>query len=124
MNIGIVTTWFERGAAYVSRQYRQVLQHDHNVYIYARADEYAIGDPLWDDEYVTWGKRLPFVMGTAVDLKDFRRWLVEKKIQLIIFNEQKWWPLVKFCNQLGIITGAYVDYYTEETVPFLPVTIF
>ncbi|MCB8984692.1 MAG: glycosyltransferase family 4 protein [Ardenticatenaceae bacterium] len=118
MNIGIVTTWFERGAAYVSRQYRQVLQHDHNVYIYARADEYAIGDPSWDDEYVTWGKRLPFVMGTAVDLRDFRRWLVEKKIQLIIFNEQKWWPLVKFCNHLGIITGAYVDYYTEETVPF------
>ena len=26
MNIGIVTTWFERGAAYVSRQFMDVLQ--------------------------------------------------------------------------------------------------
>ena len=39
MNIGIVTTWFERGGAYVSRQYRDLLKNDFNVFIYARGGE-------------------------------------------------------------------------------------
>ena len=118
MKIGIVTTWFERGAAYVSRQYRQKLAEEHDVYIYARGGEkYAVGDPAWDDYRVTWGKRLPFVSATTVDQRDFRRWLARNGIELVIFNEQKSWPAVVLCNELGIVTGAYVDYYTEETVP-------
>ena len=36
MHIGIVTTWFERGAAYVSRQYRDALAGQHTVFIFAR----------------------------------------------------------------------------------------
>lgn len=41
MNIGIVTTWFERGAAYVSRQYLEAFRSDSNnsVYIYMREVE-------------------------------------------------------------------------------------
>lgn len=41
MNVGIVTTWFERGAAYVSRQYLEALRSDSNnsVYIYMREVE-------------------------------------------------------------------------------------
>lgn len=39
MNIGIVRTWFERGAAYVSRQYMEVLAERHNIFIYARGGE-------------------------------------------------------------------------------------
>jgi len=34
--VGIVTTWFERGAAYVSRAYREALQERFDVVIYAR----------------------------------------------------------------------------------------
>jgi glycosyltransferase involved in cell wall biosynthesis len=118
MRIGIVTAWFERGAAYVSRQYCQKLAEQHKVFIYARAgEEYAIGSPTWDDSRVTWGKKRPLVMATAIDLQDFRRWLTRNRIELVIFNEQLWWPPVVFCNELGIITGAYVDYYTEETIP-------
>ena len=46
MNIGIVTTWLERGASYVSRQYYEVLSKFHNVYIYARGGEkYEMNNP-------------------------------------------------------------------------------
>lgn len=34
MNVGIVTTWFERGAAYVSRQYLEALRSDSNNSVY------------------------------------------------------------------------------------------
>ena len=119
MNIGLVTTWFERGAAYVSRQYRQVLESNHQVFIYARGGEaYGQGDPNWDDSQVTWGKRLPFVTKSAIDRRDLRQWILRHQIEMVIFNEQDWWPPVFWCNDWGVKTGAYVDYYTEDTIPF------
>ncbi len=119
MKIGIVTTWFERGAAYVSKQYRETLEKDHEVFIYARGGEkYAIGDKKWDDKNVTWGKKIPLHVSTSIDLNDFREWIEKNKLDVVFFNEQQWWDPVILCNKLGIKTGAYVDYYTKETVPF------
>jgi len=119
MKIGIVTTWFERGAAYVSRQYRDVLAKEHEVFIYARGGEsYAQGDPNWDTPDVTWGRQLPSKVPTEMCLKDFEHWIRAHQIELLIFNEQWWWPAVAHANALGVITCAYIDYYTETTVPF------
>lgn len=44
MNVGIVTTWFERGAAYVSRQYLEALRSDSNnsVYIYREVENHML----------------------------------------------------------------------------------
>ncbi len=119
MKFGIVTTWFERGAAYVSRQYLQKLQEQHPVAIYARGGEtYARNDPAWDQKEVTWGIRRPVGPPTALDLEDFQKWLAREAIECVIFNEQQWWPPIWLCHDLGIKTAAYVDYYTEITVPF------
>jgi glycosyltransferase involved in cell wall biosynthesis len=118
MNIGIVTTWFERGAAYVSRQYRDLLKEEFTVHIYARAGErYAIGDPAWDDGKVTWGKRSPLPIPTAIEKEDFCHWIISNRIETVLFNEQWWWIPLLWCRELGVKTCAYVDYYTEETIP-------
>lgn len=119
MNIGIVTTWFERGAAYVSKSYLKLLKEiGFNVFIYARGGEkYANNDPVWDIPAVTWGripsKRVPM----AINKNDFVTWINSNKIDAIIFNEQQSWEPVIWCDQLNVIAGAYVDYYTEETIP-------
>ena len=118
MNIGIVTTWFERGAAYVSRQYRTVLEHEHAVYIYARGGEVvAQGDLVWDDSSVTWARKARGIKGShTFDLEDFKAWVMQRQLDLVIFNEQQWWPPIEVCKRMGVKTGAYVDYYTEDTV--------
>jgi len=119
MNIGIVTTWFERGAAYVSRQYRDILISDNNVFIYARGGEsYAIGDPTWDSPQVTWGKKCYNPVPMSVDANDFEDWIQRCNLDLVFFNEQNCWTPVLACRHLGILTGTYIDYYTETTVPF------
>ena len=119
VNIGIVTTWFERGAAYVSRQYRDVLSTEHEVFIYARGGEsYAIGDPRWDDARVTWAKKCYIPLPTAIDLYEFETWIQRNRLDVVFFNEQSWWEPVLTCRRLGVPTGAYVDYYTEQTVPY------
>jgi len=119
MRIGIVTTWFERGAAYVSRQYCDLLKEEHEVFIYARGGEsYAKGDLLWDLPNVTWGKK-PYLQTNSSPMRkgDFKRWVTANRLDVVFFNEQHWWPPVLWARDLGVVVGSYVDYYTEETVP-------
>jgi glycosyltransferase involved in cell wall biosynthesis len=125
MNIGIVTTWFERGAAYVSRQFLDVLQKDHNVYIYARGGEsYGKGDPEWDKSYVTWGKSALSFAPTDVNIDHFRSWIETNELDLVFFNEQKFWAPVLLCRELGVMCGSYIDYYTEKTIPLFGIFDF
>ena len=124
MRIGIVTSWFERGAAYVSRQFMDVLQKTDEVFIYARGGEkYAIGDPKWDLPNVYWGKRTGFVnyFASYIVKDDFIKWLKQERIELVFFNEQHYFSPVVWCKDLGIKTAAYIDYYTENTIPFFNV---
>ena len=119
-NIGIVTTWFDRGASYVSKQFENVLSQQYNVFIYARGGEkHAIGDSYWDKKNVTWGKRRnsPFSM-TLVSKRDFIKWLKKNHIDIVLFNEQEWWYPILWCNELAIPTICYVDYYKKNTIPF------
>jgi glycosyltransferase involved in cell wall biosynthesis len=116
MKIGFVSTWFERGAAYVTRQYADLLQKaGHEVYIYARGEKFAIGNPEWDLPNVTWGRKL---YDTSLDFKHFSNWIKKNEIQCIFFNEQRemqsiiklkiYYPEIKI--------GTYIDYYTQDTV--------
>jgi 1,2-diacylglycerol 3-alpha-glucosyltransferase len=118
VRIGIVTTWFERGGGYVGKQYANVLRQTHEVKIYARGGEY-FGEKgtTWDKEYVTWGIEPIWGIPMPIDLGHMKKWIVENKLEIIFFNEQKDLIPVLECNKMGITTGAYVDYYTPETVP-------
>lgn len=117
MNIGIVTTWFERGAAYVSRQYADLLSKHHDVFIFARGgEEYAGEDPEWQRYPVYWDRRRNYGVGTYLDIPAMRRWIGENHIEIVLFNEQQWWAPVVEADKLGVITGAYVDYYTEDSI--------
>lgn len=121
MRIGIVTSWFERGAAYVSRQFMDVLQKTDEVFIYARGGEnYAKGDPKWDLPNVYWGKHTGFVhyFASYIVKGDFIKWLKRERIELVFFNEQHYFSPIVWCKDLGIKTAAYIDYYTENTIPF------
>ena len=122
MKIGIVTTWFERGAAYVSRQFMHILEKTDDVFIYARGgEEYAIGNPKWDMENVHWGKvniGYSAILGaTYIEKKDFTKWIKQNNIELVFFNEQQWFEPVVWCKEQGIKSVAYIDYYKEDTIP-------
>lgn len=112
---GIVTTWFDRGAAYVSRQFRDTLKAaGHEVFIYARGGEAtAQGDPFWDGPKVHWAKRLH---ATYVDAYEFDGWFQKNQIDAVLFNEQQDWAIVDWCVSKGIPIASYIDYYRHDTV--------
>lgn len=119
MNIGIVTTWFERGAAYVSRQFEQVLEKEgNNVFIFARGGEsYAKGDPNWDKPNVTWATRCDLFILMSFLKSEFVKWINKNNIELVIFNEQRYYQPILWCKELNVKSVAYIDYYTENTIP-------
>lgn len=125
MNIGIVTTWTERGASYVSKQIMDSLNSEHNVFIYARGGEqYEKGNKSWDTNNVYWGKKLYTTYSTSINIKDFLKWIRVNEIDTIIFNEQRDWESVLVLKKLDIKVGTYVDYYTEETISFFNIYDF
>lgn len=118
MKIGIVTTWFERGAAYVSKQIRDVLvQQNHEVYIFSRffCPEIPKNDK-WNEEFVTRARRQESPMPTDINKKEFIAWIQQENIELIVFNEQHYWQPIIWAKEQGVKVVAYVDYYKEDTV--------
>lgn len=116
MNIGFISTWFERGAAYVTKQYSELLSEaGHNIYIYARGEKFAKGDPKWDKPEVTWGKKL---YDTNLNVSHVSKWIKCNNLDCIFFNEQRdIKSVIKLKMKFpDIKLGTYIDYYTQNTV--------
>ncbi len=120
MKIGIVTTWFERGAAYVSKIYMELLQKEgHEVFIYARGGENhpSIKAACWNAENVT--RDVAYGDG-SLNIRKFSKWVKNNEIEALLFNEQHNFENVADAKKRfpNIKIGAYVDYYTENIIPW------
>lgn len=117
MKIGIVTEWFERGSAYVSKQISESLEAEGwEVHIYARGEHRDLSQPLWGGKYVWEGAPAKLPLPKPVNKYDFERWLLVNNFDLILFNEQISLAPVLWAKAAGIPTVAYIDYYTRDTV--------
>lgn len=124
--LGIVTTWFERGATHVSLAYIAALQERFDIRVYARGgDAFPMNDPKWNQPWVHWGEFVPGARSTTIDQRDFQRWLEREQIEILIFNEQQSWDILLYLRNIELnglgkrpLLGAYIDYYTAETLPF------
>lgn len=121
MNVGIVTTWFERGAGVVSKQFADIIGQRHPVFVYARGGEsFAKDDPRWNLPYVYWSR--PYKeYRSYVAKKEFCTWLRRHAIDAVVFNEQTFFEPMLWCKEMGVRTIAYIDYYTEEMLPLFHV---
>lgn len=113
MNIGIVTTWFERGASYVSLQYATILKQDNSVFIYARG---GFDSNYHNEFHVTEDKNHNLIVKSALNTNQFEKWILENKITHILFNEQFWWEPILIAKKHNVLCSAYIDYYTKETI--------
>ncbi len=107
--IGLVTTWFESGAGYVSRTYRRLLESVADVAVFARGGQ---ADAEWDAEADVYRARARFgVTGTGIDTAEMEAWIEAQGIELLIFNEQQD-PRILYHLSGRLPLVAYADYYT------------
>lgn len=120
MNIGLATPWFERGAGNVSMQYISSLKDGNSVFVYARGGaHFEKNEKKWRDGSVTFGLRLPSYSRDHIHPPHFKSWIQKYGIEAIFFNEQISLDIILWMKESmpNIKLGAYIDYYTEETVP-------
>ena len=114
MNLGIVSVWDERGAGYVSKLYDEYLSEHFDVYIYNRGyskNKFPFDQRVYNARKVSSSKPM------SIHKKEFKEWIDNNKIETILFNEQQSWEPIIWCKEWKIKTVAYIDYYTEQTVP-------
>lgn len=114
MNLGIVSVWDERGAGYVSKLYDEYLSEHFDVFIYNRGyskNKFPLDQRVYNARKVSSSKPM------SIHKKEFKRWIDKNKIETILFNEQQSWDPIIWCKEWKIKTVAYIDYYTEQTVP-------
>jgi 1,2-diacylglycerol 3-alpha-glucosyltransferase len=115
MNIGIVTQWFDCGAGYVSRAYVETLTLKHKVFVFSRERGKRTKNTIWDLPFVTYGASHPCL--TGVYPSELTSWIKNKKLDAVIFNEQRHWEGVIVAKTTGVLVGAYIDYYTVRSIP-------
>lgn len=118
MNIAIVTTWFERGAAYVSKQIADTLiNKGEKVFIYSRGGEFSeILKAPWNQYKVERDTTPRLPMPTGMNRQQYKTFLIKNSIDLVIFNEQRYWAPLLWTHEVGLPCAAYIDYYTENTI--------
>src|SRR5699024_2514513 len=86
MRIGFVSTWGEVGAAYVTRNYIDLLKDNHEIFVYPRGIRKNYKkDSIWD---ITNVENTPNLANTNIRWQHFSKWIKKNKIDIIFFNEQ------------------------------------
>lgn len=117
-NIGFVTIWFERGQAYVTKMLRDVLSRQHNTFVFARTGS-VYGEPkletsnFWNVANLTSYDQYQIPPNVLIS------WIKENHLDVVIFNEEYDWELVKSAKSTGIKVMTYLDYYKEDWKPFM-----
>jgi len=116
MNIGFVSTWLHRGAAYVTMNYAKLLMPEHKVFVYGRGGEFFDRSLTLDGVSVYEGIRTRTTDGIV--LSDFHKWITSNSIDIVIWNEQRDLSFICLAKKKypDVIHGAYIDYYKEDMV--------
>ena len=122
LNVGFVTIWFERGQAYVTKAIHDVVAEKHSTFIFARMGQVGTQRGILKFQETKGFWEVPNI--TAYDQYDishevFERWLVNNKIDAVVFNEEYDWSLVELCKSKGVKTVTYLDFYKDDWKPRL-----
>lgn len=111
MNIGIVSCWFNRGQATVSRHIRSALDElGHDTFVLARPTResftlprFIARDDVWDQPSVTRASRF------EIPWREYERWARENDLAAIFFDQNYQFKNIARLRSLGIRTlGRFV----------------
>ena len=116
--IGFVTIWFERGQSYVTKMFRDVLAKQHETFVFARTGVVNQQAQLetkgaWQVPNLTTHSQYQIPPDTLM------KWIQSNSLDVVIFNEEYDWNLIKAAKAAGAKVITYLDYYKEEWKPFM-----
>jgi 1,2-diacylglycerol 3-alpha-glucosyltransferase len=113
LNVGFITIWFERGQSYVTKMIRDAVSERHETFVFARTGG-VYDQPMlettgqWDVPNLTvWPQY-------DIPAEVINRWIKDKRLDVVVFNEEYDWKLVKAVKQAGVKVFTYLDYYKDD----------
>lgn len=118
LRIGLVSVWFERGQAYVTKTLRDALAQDHETFVFARTGGVYGQSMLETDGF--WQVPNLYTFGDYQIPGDVLvRWIHENDLDAVVLNEEYDWNLVAAAKSTGVLVLTYLDYYKEDWVPLM-----
>lgn len=118
LRIGFVTIWFERGQAYVTKTLRDALARRHETFVFARAGIVHETAKLetsgqWAVQNLTTHSTYDIPKETLIS------WARARALDVIVFNEEYDWALVRAVKAAGFTVVTYLDYYRADWEPHM-----
>jgi 1,2-diacylglycerol 3-alpha-glucosyltransferase len=113
LNIGFISIWFERGQSYVTKMIRDAVSGRHETFVFARTGG-VYEKPMvettgqWAVPNLTVWPHYE-IPGDVID-----RWIKDNRLDVVVFNEEYDWKLVKAVKQAGVKALTYLDYYKDD----------
>lgn len=116
--IGFVTVWFERGQAYVTKTIRDALSRVHKTFVFARTGR-VYGKRMLEETGFWHVPDLTRFDEYEIPSRVIQDWIADNDLDIVVFNEEYDWNLVKVCKETGVKILTYLDYYEENWKPSL-----
>jgi len=120
MKIGFITIWAHRGQAYVTKAIKEALDKEHETFIFARRGFVKKNDkelyPIQEIAGEWEAKNIYLYPDYKIHPLHLADWIIDNKIECIVFNEEYQWELVEMANSLNCKTVTYVDWFSDQTI--------
>lgn len=110
LRIGFISAWFERGQAYVTKTIRDALHRRHETHVLARTGR-VYGVPMLESKGFWDVPNLTTHPDQKLPLRVVEEWIRDRRLDMVIFNEEYDWDLVQCCKRQGVRVLTYLDYY-------------
>jgi hypothetical protein len=101
LKVGFVSIWFERGQSYVTKIIRDAVEKEHETFVFART-----GGVYGEAKLETSGQwavpNLTVWPDYAIPGDAIIRWIRENGLDIVIFNEEYDWNLVRTVKMCGV----------------------
>lgn len=111
--IGLVSVWFERGQAHVTRTIRDALSTNHETFVFARTGE-VFGTPQLETTGEWQVPNLTVYPEYRIPPDLLADWIRSCRLDMVIFNEEYDWDLVRAAKRTGAKIATYLDFYAED----------
>ena len=116
LRIGLVSVWFERGQAYVTKMIRDSIADQCQTFVFARTGVVYDRQILETRGY--WEvPNLTTHPDYQIPPEVLHNWVQDNRLDLVIFNEEYDFRLCQAVKQAGARAVTYLDYYTDDWSP-------
>lgn len=118
LRVGFISIWFERGQAYVTKIIRDVFQRHHETFVFARTG--GVYDQPMLETQGQWNiPNLTTFNEYRIPGDVIQTWIRDNELDVVVFNEEYDWTLVKAVKSTGVKTLTYLDYYKDDWKPYM-----